>query len=181
MAGISSRWLWIPLYGVLLFLLYRVLPLRSFLWALGYLILLVLATDQISVHLFKFTLERPRPCHEPWLQHLLHLYEGHCGGPYGFVSSHAANVFGFATFLGIVFRRNWAAFLLILWAALIGYSRIYLGVHYPLDVLGGLVLGVALGSLAASLFMRFPGVAAASTTSGNSSPAAQGPKERSAQ
>ncbi|MDR9373870.1 MAG: phosphatase PAP2 family protein [Schleiferiaceae bacterium] len=179
MAWISNRWIWIPFYLLLLFLLFRELPLKSFLWAVGYLILLVIATDQISVHLFKFTFERPRPCHEPWLQHLLHLYEGHCGGPYGFVSSHAANVFGFATFLGMLFKRQWAASLLLIWAALIGYSRIYLGVHYPLDVLGGLFLGVLLGLLAGYLFYRFLGGASASVAS-SSAPQdkeAQGPKE----
>jgi membrane-associated phospholipid phosphatase len=79
----------------------------------------------------------------------------------------------------MLFKRQWAASLLLIWAALIGYSRIYLGVHYPLDVLGGLFLGVLLGLLAGYLFYRFPGGASASVAS-SSAPQdkeAQGPKE----
>jgi undecaprenyl-diphosphatase len=106
------------------------------------------------VLLFKDTVQRLRPCHAPDLQGLVHLVNGHCGGLYGFVSSHAANHFAIATFMtGMLQRRpRWAAAVLYIWAALIGYSRIYLGAHYPGDVIVGAMYGALIGGLAYGLF-----------------------------
>lgn len=158
MAAISNRFIWIPLYLLLLFGLYRVLSLKHFLIALGFLVVLVFATDQSSVQLFKFQFEHPRPCHEPMLYPQARLVNDHCGGPYGFVSSHATNTFGLAVFAGLLFRhRQWILYALLFWAALNSYSRIYLGVHYPLDVLGGMLLGSGIGFLLAQLYFYWPG------------------------
>ena len=92
---------------------------------------------------------RLRPCHEPELQSLVHLVNNHCGGQFGFVSSHAANVFGLAFFMGQLFKRFsklWMP-LLIIWALVVSYSRIYLGVHYPFDVICGAILGILLAQM----------------------------------
>lgn len=151
MVWISGKTTWWPFYLLLLFYLgwtrrMQLIPILVFL------ILGVVITDQVSVHLFKEVFERLRPCKEPELQGLVHLVNGKCGGLYGFVSSHAANVFGVAMLLSLVQRKWWFTILLMTWATLVGYSRIYLGVHYPGDVLGGAMLGIFCGWLFFLLF-----------------------------
>jgi undecaprenyl-diphosphatase len=93
----------------------------------------------------KNLVERPRPTHDPDIANLVHIVNNYRGGTYGFVSSHAANVFGVATFLSNKFKNNQWSFFLLAWAAVVSYSRVYLGVHYPLDIIFGAVLGALIG------------------------------------
>ena len=149
MVGISSRELWIPLYIYLLYILIKRFKFQS-IYIIIMTVLLITLCDQFSVQLFKNVFMRLRPCHEPELQGLVHLVNDHCGGQYGFVSSHATNVFGLAVFLGAILNRTgryWLSMLLLLWAAVVSYSRIYLGVHYPFDIIGGALLGMFLARL----------------------------------
>jgi undecaprenyl-diphosphatase len=108
---------------------------------------LILLADQTSVHLFKNMFERLRPCHNPMITDFVHTVHGKCGGQFGFVSSHAANSFALAVFSGLLLKSKYRYFLplMVFWAAVVSYSRIYLGVHYPADVLGGAILGSILG------------------------------------
>ena len=115
-------------------------------------ILVVSLADQSSVHLFKNVFQRLRPCHEPALEGLVHLVNNKCGGQYGFISSHAANTFGVAFLALLWIRKRWFTAVMLLWALLVAYSRIYLGVHYPGDVLVGGLWGAGCGALLFVLF-----------------------------
>jgi undecaprenyl-diphosphatase len=132
---------WIPLYLLLLYLIYRKDP-KNMAWVIGGVMLTILLADQVSSGFMKPYFERLRPCHDPQLVGLLHNY-GRCGGLYGFVSSHAANTFGMATFLTLILRKKQKGiYWLFLYAVVVSYTRIYLGVHYPLDVFFGALVGV---------------------------------------
>ncbi|MCQ2287962.1 MAG: phosphatase PAP2 family protein [Muribaculaceae bacterium] len=107
--------------------------------------LAVLCADQLSSGLIKNAVERLRPTHEPSLEGLVHLVRDYRGGMYGFVSSHAANSFAVAVLVGGMFRHKAALGALLAWACVQCYSRMYLGVHYPGDILGGAVVGIVSG------------------------------------
>jgi len=115
-------------------------------------VLLITISDWSSVHLFKNVFQRLRPCHDPDISHLVHLVNNHCGGKYGFVSSHAANAFAVVGYTVMIIRNRYYTIGIITWATLVSYSRIYLGVHYPGDVLGGAVLGLGVGFLVYWIF-----------------------------
>lgn len=156
MVGISEMLVWVPLYIMLLYLLQRHYGWRGLAWAVPVIAFMILCSDKGSVVLFKETFQRLRPCHEPLLQGLVHTVNEHCGGRYGFVSSHASNHFAIAAFMTLVLRRKYryAGLALLGWAALVAYSRIYLGVHYPGDVIVGGIFGLTVGSICFGIFRR---------------------------
>lgn len=143
MYTLSGRVIWAPLYlAILIFLGVRYK--RKFFILLIFIVLAITLSDQLSVILKNIT-HRLRPCHEPTLSGLVHMVNNECGGVYSFVSSHASNSFNVA-FLSLSFiKRRWYTISIIVWASLICYSRIYLGVHYPGDVLCGAILGGFVG------------------------------------
>jgi undecaprenyl-diphosphatase len=143
MIVISAKWSWLPLYALLLYFIWRKYGLRT-IEILLYIALLILACDKLSVAI-KETIQRLRPCHDTELSSFVNAIDG-CGGKFGFVSSHAANSMGLAVFVILLFSNVSSKYkwLLLLYALVIGYSRIYLGVHYPSDVIGGYLLGTIL-------------------------------------
>lgn len=141
---ISYRYTWIPLYLFFIFLIVKKFKQRSFI-AITLLIFTISLCDMTSVHGFKEVFQRLRPSHNPEFEGLIHLLHSYAGGLYGFVSSHSANSFGLAMFMSLLFKNRSFTILLFLWASVVGYSRIYLGVHYPADILGGAILGIGLG------------------------------------
>ena len=151
---ISYKYTWTPLYLIILaWIIFRFR--KKSLVIIPVIILLAVASDQISVHLFKNVFERLRPCHAPELAGMVHLVKNHCGGSFGFVSSHAANTSALAVFTAFLFRSKAWSWFILSWAFLNGYSRIYLGVHYPGDVLVGFMLGAVLGLTFIRLLDRF--------------------------
>ncbi len=141
---ISSIIIWIPLYAVILYAIIKSQKGQSWITILSLIILVVLC-DQISHEVFKHGFERLRPTHDPLLKDFVKIIHGYRGGKYGFVSSHATNTMGLAVLSSLLFRNKVYSIFIYSWALIISYSRIYLGVHYPGDVVGGLILGALLG------------------------------------
>ncbi|XOV90917.1 MAG: phosphatase PAP2 family protein [Bacteroidota bacterium] len=139
MIWLSDKYIWFPFYGYLIYRLFQRYH-YSFYQPLITLILIIVITDQTTSGFMKPFFERLRPCHEDELTQLIVLIKG-CGGSYGFASSHAANAFGLASFFYFTERSTFSIVMLI-WAFLVSYSRIYMGVHYPFDILVGALIGI---------------------------------------
>jgi undecaprenyl-diphosphatase len=143
---VSDKLIWIPFYLFLLFLVWRKYKKQIWIVLIAIAVLITL-TDQTHLHLFKNVFERLRPTHDPSLDGLVHSLRNYYGGRYGFVSGHSANSFAIATFMAVLLGKSYKYFtlLILLWAATVAYSRIYLGVHFPGDVLCGALLGTIFG------------------------------------
>jgi len=169
MTLMTSMNFWIPLYALLLLFLIWKYKKQSWMIIIA-IILLITASDLFSSSLIKPFVQRLRPCHNLILHDLVHVVVG-CGGQYGFFSSHASNTFSLAVFLWLITRNSWSMskiqtqsgelgtwsytlcamrYALLLWAAIVSYSRIYVGVHYP----GDIITGALVGSLFAYLFFK---------------------------
>lgn len=142
----SQKIVWLPLAAVAVYSMLHVQPRggRNRLWLLLAILLLVVLLDQVSSTLIKQNVCRLRPTHAPDIGHLLHTVNGYRGGRYGFVSGHATNSVGVSVFLALTFRHRLMWVVFFLFAFMMCYSRIYLGVHYPGDILGGACLGTVM-------------------------------------
>lgn len=151
---VTNKFSMIPVFVALMYLVYRHYGLRKMLIVMALIVVMITATDQLA-NLFKHGFERPRPCREEHLQEIIRYIAPRCGR-YGFFSAHAANSMALAVFLGLLLRRIYRhlVFPLLFLAAIVGFSRIYLGVHYPLDTLTGMVIGALAGVLVYKLSRR---------------------------
>lgn len=146
---ISGRWIWVPFYAVLAYLLFRRMSWKRASICLVTIGLIILAADQTCATLIRPEIGRLRPANlnNP-LSSFVHVVNGYRGGRYGFPSSHAANTFALAVFMSLVIRHKWFTVMMFSWAFIVSYSRMYLGVHY----FGDLFCGATIGSLFAVLF-----------------------------
>jgi len=151
----SNRWIWVPFYAWVLYRIYK-LSGKKTVTIIILTALLIASSDQLSNSIVKNTVQRPRPCHETSLEGKVHLVNNHCGGEYGFVSSHAANCFALFSFLFLLVRSKDKMLIQLLaaWAIVVSYSRIYLGAHYPGDVICGMALGIILGKIFSIIYFK---------------------------
>lgn len=143
---------WIPMAIVLLYVIFKNNKIKETLLIIGLIALVFTLSDQISSGLCKPFFARFRPTQDPELMYQIDIVNGYRGGIYGFTSSHAANTFGLAIFISLVIK-NWSlSIFLFIWAAINAYSRMYLGVHYPGDILFGTLTGLGVGILVYYLY-----------------------------
>ncbi len=155
MYWVTTQETWYPFYLIIIFLMFLKFGKQAIIPFMTIIIGITLA-DQVTSSLMKPFFERLRPCHQPEIQHMVRVVAG-CGGPYGFASGHAANSFTLATLLFLFFRpftryTKW----LFLWAFIVAYSRIYVGVHYPGDILFGGLIGILIGQGLYTLYLKLP-------------------------
>jgi len=152
MFWMSQTYTWVPLYAFLLFLAFKQYGRETWLVVVCITITITLS-DQLASGVFKPLFLRLRPSHDPELETLIHYVNGYKGGLYGFASSHASNVFALATFFWLVFRKKYNGIVILFaWAAVVAYTRIYLGVHFPGDVIAGALIGVLVAWVGYLLF-----------------------------
>lgn len=144
---VSGTKIWIPVAAVLLYVIFKNTKFTQGLLILVMIALSVTLADQFSSGFCKPFFMRFRPAQDPEIMYMVHVINGYRGGLYGFISSHAANTFALATFISLLIRSRWMTMIMFIWALLLSYSRIYLGVHYP----GDIVCGAAAGCIIASL------------------------------
>ncbi len=148
---LRNKFTWLPLYVVLARYFYQRYGIKNLLLLAAGVTLTVLITDQLASGIIKPYFQRLRPCNDAAMHARLLLDA--CGSGYSFVSSHAANHFGMALFFSFFFERKWLALpLLLLWALAVSFSQVYVGVHYPLDVTAGGLLGITTGAITGGLF-----------------------------
>jgi undecaprenyl-diphosphatase len=142
---LSSFWIWIPIIVLFIYMAVKVFK-KKFWIPMLFVIVCFAITDQ-GTNLLKKTVKRNRPTHNTEISQQVHTVNAYRGGQYGFFSGHAANSFGLA-FLSLLFiRKKYYTIIVIIWASLVSYSRIYLGVHYPSDVIVGIIYGSAIAYL----------------------------------
>ncbi|MCF0197890.1 MAG: phosphatase PAP2 family protein [Bacteroidaceae bacterium] len=155
---ITDTYTWVPLVLMLAYVMLKSGSTSLWLTFAVFLGLTIFLTDHVSAAVMKPFFHRLRPTHDPLIGHLVDTVRDYRGGMYGFVSSHAANTFGAFTFVALVFRSRLLTGSLFLWACLCCYSRIYLGVHFPGDILCGALFGAAVGALTYLLYRVVLGV-----------------------
>jgi membrane-associated phospholipid phosphatase len=149
---------WIPLYVVLLGWMVYQIGWKTWKWLL-FALINVGITDQVSSSIFKPLFHRLRPCNDPALFGQTRLLLDHCSDGFSFTSSHAANHFGLAMFLFITWgntQQRYTKYFFV-WAGLIAFAQVYVGVHYPLDILGGTIIGLISGYIIAKLYLKWAG------------------------
>ena len=154
MYAFSAKYTWIPLYISALYIIIKNWK-RDAIWIVLSLVLCIIIADQVSSGIIKDLVQRPRPSQTSELAAVIHLVNDYHGGKYGFVSSHTANSIGFALLSSLLFKRKVYTTSIFLWAIITAYSRIYLGVHYPLDILGGAMVGVLSAGLCFWLLTKY--------------------------
>ncbi len=152
---LRDKHIWVPLYVFILAFLWINYKMEGLVITL-FIGLTILISDQMSSSLIKHLVERERPCNDAAIQVNLLV---HCGPGYSFTSSHATNHFAFSAFLASLFGRRfiWVSVVAYLWAFVISYSQIYVGVHYPFDIVGGAILGIIIGKIVGFLALAFTG------------------------
>lgn len=156
MDAYSGKWQWIPMYMAIFYVMLRNFSLKVALLSLIAVALTITFADQVCATLIRPVVERMRPSNlNNEISHMVHIVDNHRGGRFGFPSCHAANTFGLAFFLHLLFRKKGLTAFMLFWSLLTCYSRSYLGVHYPGDLLAGMFVGATGACLVYIAFCRF--------------------------
>ncbi len=150
----SGRFIWIPFYIFLAYLLLRKYGWRKMIVLAIAITLMIVVTDQLCSSVLKGMICRPRPAYSD-IGGMLHFVNDYRGGAFGFPSNHAANTAALAVFVSMLYRKAWMTWMLVGWALLMGYSRMYLGVHYPTDLIAGYAIGALFGFITAKLTLKY--------------------------
>lgn len=153
---VTGRWIWVPVVLMLLYALFYKKSFKQSLLVLLTIVIVITLCDQVASSIFKPLFHRFRPTHHPDFEQWVDMVNGYRSGLYGFISSHAANSFGLATFLALLFRNKWFTAVILFWALLNSYSRIYLGVHFVSDIVVGALVGslIAYGAYIGYCYLR---------------------------
>ena len=142
----SDKYVWIPLYVSLAFLIFKNYDPKVFLYCLLTVLVIIVFTDGVSSHILR-----------PYIADVVHIVDGHRGGKFSFPSSHSANSWGLVFFIIYFFRQRLLTLFLVLWALVVCYSRLYLGVHYPGDLFVGMIVGFVGATMCYYVFRHFTG------------------------
>ena len=148
----TSKLVWIPLYASILYVLYKNMNIRMVIFTTLMFALLIALADQTCSSILRPIFERPRPSRNPDIADMVHLVNGKRGGKFGFPSCHAANTFALACFMMLLFKNRALTTFFMLWAIVTCYTRVYVGVHYPGDLLFGTVVGFAVGAVTYGIY-----------------------------
>lgn len=150
---VTNKFASIPVYLILIFISYKQFGLKKTALLVVTAVIMITMTNGLA-DFFKYGVARLRPCYDPSVNEMMRLVKDTCGGKFGFFSAHAGNTMAVAIFFSILLKEKFKGigFVLLLWATLVGYSRIYLGVHFPLDVCTGIGIGIFFGWLCAKLY-----------------------------
>ena len=151
---LREKWVWTPFYALIAWYFYKSYGTKV-LWLALLAIVTIVLSDQISSTIIKPIFHRLRPCHNSALTATIRLVIHDCGSGFSFVSSHAANHFALATFFSFIInhKRKWVP-VLYLWAASIAFAQVYVALHYPVDVMGGALLGIIIGCITGVIAQR---------------------------
>lgn len=149
----TSTITWMPLYIAIAWVFFKNQRIQGIV-SIFFLAIVVLICDQLASSVCKPVFERLRPSHDEIMQYMVHLLGGRRGGSFGFISSHAANTFGIFTFIALTIRNKWLSVTLFVWALINCYSRIYVGLHYPLDLIAGALVGCFVGIIMYQVYLR---------------------------
>ncbi len=155
MYAISGKEVWVLLYITIIAVIIKKYGWRCGGTIVAAMVLTIVLSDQITSGIIKPFFERFRPSRDPVLADMVHIVNNYRGGKFGFASSHAANTFALAIFSVLLFKNRNLSIFMLFWAAVVSYSRIYLGVHYPGDIVVGATIGAIVGFVVYRIYNKF--------------------------